>query len=62
MMDMESFFYKSNTMCPNFKHSVCSANSEYCQPENCVVLYWIIKVVEDHLHNGTVRQVIKDMT
>ena len=47
-MDLQTFFYdgQANHMCPNYKHSICMANNEYCQFENCAFLYWIIKIKE----------------
>ena len=59
MMDLQNLFYHVYTMCPNFKHNVCAANSEYCQPENCAILYWVMKMVEDYHHNGVIQRVIK---
>ena len=59
-MDFQSFFYEgnANTMCPNYKHTICMANNEYCQPDNCVALYWMQKMLEDYARNGSVRETL----
>ena len=55
---MENLFYEANYMCPNNGKYICSANNKSCLPENCPFLYWAMKLVEDYVSNGVIRQTI----